>query len=1237
MEEMKMRHLTKKLLSGFLALAMLYSCLGTAFAGGNISHYASGRATGSAINQGQVTEGRINVVLPTVAVDFYNLILDPTGAVVANGAAGYPGVVDYDEGKLYFKNQNVDAAGGIALYHNSDPLTVINKGTVPVNVRLSVLVDPGGYDFSFSDTPDFQDPGAGLAMYLAAVSGRRWEPVTTVDSGGTPVSAAVLDSWIGAVEGLHDIEWEPGRQIYRYVPKADAPDSAFQSFSFFMTGAITEGEWTESGAPIALTPFWEVTESEDEAFPYPDPDVAPSVKEKTRVSAPGANVVLLADMGCGSESYTMDAINSVTYQKADGSSATISADALTIEDLDANTTRITYSTPAAYTRRVTFAAPEDVISASEWKLHVSNSSGAKAEAEFDPVGPDPVVWVVQQATLAGDTVSIDVHYGSGDTAFPYAARIDYTTKDGESAAYDVLTRGNNAVSFAPNRAFLEGSGWKLVLAKEDAEGAEEIPFDVDIYKPAQTQREPTVRVSAKASATGDTVSLSFNYGAGLGYYPNVDKAVFDLPAAEGEESTEGEIPASAMTVSGTKVTFKATEAFINGANWKIQLSNAAGDTCQLDIDACKLPTPTPTPTPEPTLPPGVTATSTPTPRATHTPTPTIENREVEIVVTKKAAASGDTAEITVDWGAGEPQMTSVAELKYTTYDNRAASISSETYLTVKEHVITVLFNASTIKGHDFVVVLRNAYGELKEYPVDLLEAYTPTIPPTPSPTPSPEASPTPTPKPTFTPTPTIENRDPVITVVKTAAASGEMAEMTVDWGSGAGQMTSVVKMSYINSKGTATSTNSATYLQTKGNTVTFKFTASTLKANNFRLVLRNASGQTYTSEVLYLITGSAPVATPTNTPTPTPRSATPTPKPTNTPTPTPLNAPAAVTVVRKAASAGEIAEMEVYWGSGDQARTSVVEVQYTTSANKQASISSATYLNVSGNTVTLLLSASSIKGRDFKLILRNANGGTEAYPVDILESYYEPEEAELQGESTPTPTSTPTNTPTPTMANRPASVRVVTKAAAANDTAEIYVDWGSGVNAKTSVVEVQYTTATNTSASVSSSTYLGVSGNTVTLKFNTSLIKGRDFKLILRNASGATEAYPIDVLESYYVPPTATPTPKATNTPTPTPTPAVVNKSPTVTVTKKASASGDSAEMTIDWGSGNLQMTSVANMTYTNSKGTETSTSSTTYLKVSGNNVTFKFTASTIKATNFKLVLRNASGATVAIPVTLIG
>lgn len=207
-EEQKMRHLTKRLLAGFLAGLTLF---GSAYAV-ETNDFAGGTASGEMQLEGPEPEEIIDVQVPTDNTDIFNFYLDPNERLRKTGGGRFSEFnPDIDDGKLYFLNR--DASGNLTgLSCKSDDLYIYNRGMTPLNVDLSVAVSASPYaSFAFTQNPDFLTDSGDVvtapSMYLALASGITKVPVTTVQEETGSVNKATIKTWIGGNEDRFETVW----------------------------------------------------------------------------------------------------------------------------------------------------------------------------------------------------------------------------------------------------------------------------------------------------------------------------------------------------------------------------------------------------------------------------------------------------------------------------------------------------------------------------------------------------------------------------------------------------------------------------------------------------------------------------------------------------------------------------------------------------------------------------------------------------------------------------------------------------------------------------------------------------------------------------------------------------------------------------------------------------------------------------------------------------------------------
>lgn len=219
-----------------------------------------GTVTGSGELEGTVDTDVWNVVLPTeVAGDTtYNFILDPEGLITATNAAHYQGKTFEANASLFFNNAAADKVTDYS--STSDAKQIVNKSSYAVDVTVTATVTPGE-GISINPDSTFANDTT-PSIYLAVVDSEA--QTEAIGSTGTTVVSATMD---GAADGSYEIVYADG--AYKCQLKADVEDSAFDTYSFQLTGACnTAAKWSglEQAAP-AVNVVYSVDKHADNAAP----------------------------------------------------------------------------------------------------------------------------------------------------------------------------------------------------------------------------------------------------------------------------------------------------------------------------------------------------------------------------------------------------------------------------------------------------------------------------------------------------------------------------------------------------------------------------------------------------------------------------------------------------------------------------------------------------------------------------------------------------------------------------------------------------------------------------------------------------------------------------------------------------------------------------------------------------------------------------------------------------------
>lgn len=201
-----------------------------------------------------IKEEIISVDLPTVGdespFDFY---IDPQGLLYDTGAVRYGGGVVEEGTYLLFHNHD---DGEYDFSGRSDRLSVTNRSTVPVNIKITAKISDLG-DLRMDQDGSFEDEDD-CAIYLSIVDDEGNERVLSEDG---EVSVEVMLN--SAPSEAYTFRYDESTDTYEYVYQNDE-DISFDSYSFGLRGECNaNADW--SG--ISVSPRVMVTWSVEPVYP----------------------------------------------------------------------------------------------------------------------------------------------------------------------------------------------------------------------------------------------------------------------------------------------------------------------------------------------------------------------------------------------------------------------------------------------------------------------------------------------------------------------------------------------------------------------------------------------------------------------------------------------------------------------------------------------------------------------------------------------------------------------------------------------------------------------------------------------------------------------------------------------------------------------------------------------------------------------------------------------------------
>ncbi len=318
----------KRFLAVLMATSMVLGNSVVALAEEKTTSPAQGSLDGTVTVEGVVDPDVFDVVLPTVSStevkDAFNFVMDPQGLIEATNAARYTSTnaatgglavsaSGFDPGTLYFA-RTVSDGSTPKIGPSSNELTIINKGTMDVNVSVKATIDSASFNEAVKLVSGNISSGDAPSVYLALKDETSEEPIMK----GTGAS---LEAVISGNDGAYNISWN-GTE---YVKQASA-NATFSDYSFYLSGNSGGNiqDWLKNkdkinGADAKVHVTWTVTPDGVAASPF-----SPSTLRLDTGTPQQADVTLPTGA---------TTITKVEFKKADGSGyAALTAEQYKYED-----------------------------------------------------------------------------------------------------------------------------------------------------------------------------------------------------------------------------------------------------------------------------------------------------------------------------------------------------------------------------------------------------------------------------------------------------------------------------------------------------------------------------------------------------------------------------------------------------------------------------------------------------------------------------------------------------------------------------------------------------------------------------------------------------------------------------------------------------------------------------------------------------------------------------------------
>lgn len=218
-----------------------------------------GNTEGIGNMEGIVKKDIFQVDMPINTDNVFNFILDPQGLINATDGAAYDGKKFEEDSTVFFKRSDGTVEEDYS--NKSDPVTITNRSSVPVDVLVEVRIDPSSIEgITMSEDKEFKDH-ADASLYLAIMDE---ENVVPVGRDGASIQTTIK----AAPEEAYEVVCENDEYVYKMKKNLDG--IIFPAYSFQLTGAANgKGDWSELeniSPKIVIT--WKVLQKEEKENGY---------------------------------------------------------------------------------------------------------------------------------------------------------------------------------------------------------------------------------------------------------------------------------------------------------------------------------------------------------------------------------------------------------------------------------------------------------------------------------------------------------------------------------------------------------------------------------------------------------------------------------------------------------------------------------------------------------------------------------------------------------------------------------------------------------------------------------------------------------------------------------------------------------------------------------------------------------------------------------------------------------
>ena len=189
--------------------------------------------------EGTVDRDIFSTRLPLQTEGKFRFIMDPEKLITRTNGAAYPGQKMEMGQTLYFHNTSVGSKYNYS--STSDPITIVNNGTVPVRISVSASL-LGTDSVVISASSNFADAPYSH-LYFAFVDAKG-DIVSTSDTSTRTISADVILKGVSSNDYV--LRWSDEKQDYEYVLPENIDPTLVPRFSFYLQGASNpNADWKQ--------------------------------------------------------------------------------------------------------------------------------------------------------------------------------------------------------------------------------------------------------------------------------------------------------------------------------------------------------------------------------------------------------------------------------------------------------------------------------------------------------------------------------------------------------------------------------------------------------------------------------------------------------------------------------------------------------------------------------------------------------------------------------------------------------------------------------------------------------------------------------------------------------------------------------------------------------------------------------------------------------------------------------